>query len=525
MSDRAPGPEAHGRSMRFTNAGADRPTERWWLRVLDSPYLRMLVLGAFVIGFAIFAGMQIATPDKRVIQVLAALVLVFFAFRIDSVSALVVATLFLPFPKATSYGNTNVAFVLLIFIVWLYRVSTHRIAPPKRMPVMLPVLLLVMSYAISFYNVEHAHYAIAWAKFMAFLSYLFLAYMVVTVVQTESDVKKLLFAQLVSGVLVCLFGVYEQTHPNSVIIPGWIEFTMTVDTGHGLRIGSTFLDYELFGEYSALNLMLQMFLFTRATSRSRKFVLVVIMMLTLFCLFATVTRGALLTMFVGLLYLTWMSRKRLNFQKLVIGTAAVVAVFAGGDFIVSSFSNAGSVLTRLEGTTFQGGVPDSRVGAWEYATKYISEHPLIGHGTYYSIEAGLESRWWPHNLYLYYASIVGVIGLSFFLWFLWEMWKLSRPRALSLGSGSYLQGAQLAFRVMLVMFMADQVKIEYLRNERYSFFIWFFFGLVVAVSNAAQKEAQAAAAVPIAYPEANPGKKPVELSAVSTQPAIATSAR
>ena len=161
-------------------------TTRGPLALLGHPIVRGLVLAVFVVVFAVFAGMQIATPDKRVIQVLAALVLVFFAFRIDTVLALAIATLFLPFPKATSYGNTNVTFVLLIFIVWLFRVTTHRITPPARLPAMTPVALLVMSYLISFYNVEHAHYAVAWSKFLAFLSYLFLAYMVVSVVRTEA---------------------------------------------------------------------------------------------------------------------------------------------------------------------------------------------------------------------------------------------------------------------------------------------------------------------------------------------------
>lgn len=496
-------------------------TERGAWGLLGHPFVRNLFLGAFIVGFAVFAGMQIATPDKRVIQVLAALLLVFFAFKIDSVSALAIATLFLPFPKATSYGNTNVTFVLLIFIVWLYRVTTHRVAPPKRIPAMVPVGLLVISYLISFYNVEHAHYAVAWAKFLAFLSYIFLAYMVVSVIKTEADVRKILLAQMVSCVLVCTFGIYELIHPGTVLIPGWIEFTMT--TTRGTRIGSTFLDYELFGEYCALNIILQTFLFTRATSKSRKVAMALIIGLTATCLFATVTRGALVTMFVGIVTLTWLSRTRVNFQQLVIGVAALVALFFAGDFLISTFTSAGSVLNRLERTEFVGGVPDSRVGAWTYATKYIAEAPLIGHGPYYSIEAGLEQRWWPHNLYLYYASIVGVIGLSFYLWFLWELWKLSRPRAPSLGSGSFLQGARLTFRVMLVQFMIDQTKIEYLRNERYSFFVWFFFGLILAVCTAAENEWRQAASVPGTPPLEVVPRPRVARVPVSAQAAVGSS--
>ena len=135
-----------------------------------------------------------------------------------------------------------------------------------------------------------------------------------------------------------------------------------------------------------------------------------------------------------------------------------------------------------------GGVPDSRVGAWTYATKYIAEHPIIGHGTYYSIEKGLEARWWPHNLYLYYASIVGILGLSCFLWFLWGCGR-SAHRERRRSAAVRTCGRAAVFRKGGdVTFLVDEMKIEYLRNERYSFVIWFFFGLVVAVSTAAKNE-------------------------------------
>ena len=101
---------------------------------VGNPGGRQVLLWIVVVALAIFAGTQIAAPDKRAIQVIAACVLVFFAFRIDSISALAIATILLPFPKATSYGNTNVTFVLLIFIVWLFRVSTRRVARPEPAP-------------------------------------------------------------------------------------------------------------------------------------------------------------------------------------------------------------------------------------------------------------------------------------------------------------------------------------------------------------------------------------------------------
>jgi hypothetical protein len=73
---------------------------------------------------------------------------------------------------------------------------------------------------------------------------------------------------------------------------------------------------------------------------------------------------------------------------------------------------------------------------------------------------------------------------------------------------------------MLVMFMVDQLKIEYLRNERYSFFIWFFFGLVIAIGGAARRELRDAAAGAIPAPETRPQHRFEAPAAVAARPAV-----
>ncbi len=41
--------------------------------------------------------------------------------------------------------------------------------------------------------------------------------------------------------------------------------------------------------------------------------------------------------------------------------------------------------------------------------------------------------------------------------------------------------------VCFVMFVIDQIKIEYLRNDKHVFFIWIFFGLIITTYNVIQK--------------------------------------
>ena len=479
---------------------------------------RWIALAIGILVAAIIAGGQIANPDPRVLQVIAAGLLVLLAFRSKSISALMLAVLFLPFPKATSYGNTNVAFILLIFIIWLFRVSRKQAAAPQWTRLDLPVIGLVMAYALSFYNV-HAHdLARSWAITASFFTYLFLAYMVINIVRTSEDVKKIFFAQTISSVLVCLIGLYEVGHPSSVIVPGWIELNQGYEFARqGVRIGSSFLDFELFAEYCGLNLLFQIFLFQRATSKTRKFLVAALMGITLFCLFATVTRGAIISLTVAMVYLVWISRRRVDFVRLVTFGFLAIGLLGGADFIVSHYTRTGSVMERLMGTELEGGVvPETRAGVWKQASENVMKEPIIGHGPFYAADRGLVTLYWPHCLYLYYAYIVGFVGLAFFLWILAVLWRATKPRAPSPGSGTYVQGATVILRAMLVLFIVDQIKIEYLRNERYSFFIWFLFGLMIAVDQVAKREAAAAARnAPAAIPF-----DPVRRSRVSAPPAV-----
>ena len=469
------------------------PSPRAFLRAHGSKWGSRLTVLLVVLVVALVAGEQFLTPDKRIVQLVAAGLVVLLAFRFRAIEGLMLTVLFLPFPKGTSYGSTNVAFVLLIFIVWLYRVSTRRASPPEGTRLDLPILALLMAYALSFYNIDSPeHLPAAFSLFAGLLTYLLLLFMVVNIVKTTEDVRKIFLIQTVSCVLLGLFAVYEQGHPGGTIVPGWIQLAASEGLRSGsVRVGSTFLDYELYGEYCVLNLFLQFFLWTRATSRTQRVVLAGIMALTFFCLFATVTRGALISFGVGSAYLIWLSRKRLNFVRLTMVLCLAIGAIAGADFIVSTFTSSGSVLARLFGTKLEGGVmPDSRAMVWSQAFGNVLEHPIIGHGPYYAARKGVEVQYWPHNVYLFYAYIVGFVGLACYLLVLWQLWRSSRPRALSLGDGTFIQGATLLTRVMLFTFIIDQIKIDYLRNNVYSFYVWFMFGMIYAVGRVADREAK-----------------------------------
>ena len=95
-------------------------------------------------------GQQYLAPNKRVIPVIAAVVLFGLAWRTDMATAIGLLLVALPFPRYTTFGNTNLAFVLLLLVIWLLRVTSgsqpagphaHRRAARRAVRLLRPVLL------------------------------------------------------------------------------------------------------------------------------------------------------------------------------------------------------------------------------------------------------------------------------------------------------------------------------------------------------------------------------------------------
>ncbi|HVP14683.1 MAG TPA: hypothetical protein VMS88_04005, partial [Terriglobales bacterium] len=191
----------------------------------------------------------------------------------------------------------------------------------------------------------------------------------------------------------------------------------------------------------------------------------------------------------GGLYLLWHIRRRINFVVLVIGVAGLVALVLGLDFYISHYTRSGSMLTRLGATTFVNMMPESRAGAWTGAWERIFEHPWIGHGPYYSGQSGTRLWFWPHCLYLFVPNNVGFIGLAIFLWLLGSLFRVSIPHTDDLRRSRFSEGYLLIGHVQLVVFIVDEIKIEYLRNPNYGFQIWFMFALIVAAYQISRHEA------------------------------------
>jgi O-antigen ligase len=462
-------------------AAESRPS---WKTALGGRVDRLL--GALaIVATGILLGIQFASPNKRVIAVIAAIIVFGTAWRIDLVAGLGVIVLTLPYPRGTVFGNSNFALILLLLVVWLLRFSLGIASRPRSTKLDLPIAAMFVSWVVSFYNINSTHdLNFALQSFLTFIACILMYVLIVNNVTRERDLIRLHVFQAVSITSVLLIAVYELNHPGGALVPGWIYFNKTVGTDFGtknVRVGGPFFNYELLSEYCALSIMFVSFLFIRARSLLQRTALGGLFVLCFFILFATVTRGAMVALGVGVLYLLYMGRRHLKFIPMVVlGTAAVLA-FLGMDFFVGHFTRSGDLMARFSQTYFVGLVPDSRVGAWQGAWKLFLEHPIIGRGPYYpSSEERLSYLAWPHNLFLYTACLFGIIGVMILVWLLVRLFLLSRPTVDTLRHPSYSRAFLMLAHAQLLVFIVDETKIEFLRSSLYPFQIWLMFAAIVA---------------------------------------------
>ena len=458
------------------------------------------------IAAGIVLGFQFIEPDKRVIALTVATLLFGLAWRLDMVAGMGLLAVALPFPRVTVFGSTNLAFVALLAVLWLLRTSVGQNLRPRRTPLDAPVLALFVAYVVSFYNVTtQADLVPALSLFELLAAAILMFFVIVNNLQDERSFRRFLNFQAVSVLLVCVLAVWELNHPGQYFIPGWIGFQVGAATEinlHNIRVGSSFYDFELLAEYCALNSLLILFLLLRAESVARRVLFGALLSLVLFVLFATVTKGAVISLAAGTVYLAWIVRRRLSFVTLVMVAAALVAGFQGMNYYVAHFTRSGNLLTRFaDSSGFTGYMPESRAAAWTGAWERIFEHPFIGHGPFYSGMSGTHIYYWPHNLYLFVANNVGFIGFGVFAWLLWTLFRISRPRTDDLRHGDYMRSYLIIARVQVVVFLIDQTKIEFMRSGNYEFQVWLVFALATAAYQIAQT-APAPGLVPAGGPRA-----------------------
>ena len=444
---------------------------------------RVLVfITTMVVGVVL--GTQYWNPNKRVIPVLAVLLVFGVAWRLSMAAAINVLVFLLPYPKGTVFGNTNLAFILMVFVIWLLRLSLRMSPPARSSPVNLPIFALILWYILSFYNVRDPNaLEQGLQNFELFLGCVLMYYLIINSVRTQKDLQRLHSAMMITALGVFLIAAWEARHAGQILIPGLLDFSNT--SGHDfntrdVRVGASFRDFELLSEFCGLFFLFSIFYWVRARSNTQRSLITLFALFNVYTMFTTVTRGVFVALGAVIPYILWTIRRHLNPVRFMTAAVAITALVLAMNFIVATYTNSGDLFKRMsEAKVVHGIVPEAREAPWTNAWKRSLVHPILGQGPYYGEMTGYET-WWPHNVYLFIANIVGYPGLIFYLMILFGLFTMTRPVVDDMRHASYADAYLIIARAQVLMFALNEMKIDFLRNPNYTFQVWLMFSMWTA---------------------------------------------
>jgi hypothetical protein len=437
-----------------------------------------------VVLFAVFLGTQIYSPNPRVVKLSIALILFWMTMRSRLPNVVSVLAFILPFSATTALGPTSATAILLVFLIWMARVATGSATANWKTPVSFAIVLFILIHIVSFYNVRDAAVLkIALKKFNIMISCVLLVYLVYNFVRDEEGLRRLVWASSLSCAVIIALSLVELYLPSLKLIPWFTLSGSARDRGsfEARWVQGPFRDGELLGEYMAISVPIQAFMFSRARSMPVKAFWGLMMVTALITALATMHRAPLLAMCLGVVYLIVLFHKRMKVHTLM--TLVLVGVLTVGavEFVMANYTPTGSVFKRIENTEFYGAVPDSRRVPWSQAWERGLEHPWIGHGPHYDKTYSVGKLLSPHSSYLYYFYTIGAIGVGIFIWLLATLIRMTlRYMSPRTGVRTFSTDLLAVIHVQIVVFAIDAIKINFQRNAMYFFLVWLVFGMCTA---------------------------------------------
>lgn len=447
---------------------------------------------AITAGVGLLIGSQIYNPNKRTIEAIAGSILVLMLWNFSILASTWLILIIYPFPFAMSWGNSNFVFILIIMIIYIIRISTGYYKFHLDKTVSLPLFMIILAYIFSFNNVPLGTKVmrIALSNTGNFLAAAAFMLLIINFIDDEEKLIKTVNIMLITASLAIVFSIFEMIFPGKVLVPNWLYTThKTRLIMKGIRMTGPFHDFELNAEFLALNSFIIFLVLIRSRRTATRALLGILLITDLLMMFATITRGAFFSLVLGIVYLMFLSRKDLNITKffyIVGGLVFVIVVLEG---FVANYTTSGSLFDRVVKTTFQRGIiPTNRLGTWAPAIERGMKHPFFGQGPGWDFESGFNVGFWPHNLYLFYFNSLGIFGLFAFLFFVFRIIKSTFAGVkASLIHSPFPEAFMKILHIVIVIFLFDQLKVEYLRSNVYTFFVWSLFGVVVATYNIIQK--------------------------------------
>ncbi len=235
------------------------------------------------------------------------------------------------------------------------------------------------------------------------------------------------------SVYICLYGIFQ--------LLGWVGAVQGTS-----RLDTTFGNASYLAIYAVIHIFLALFLWTRRFNwkDSMGWFYGIAILLNVFILYHTATRGAILG-FIGAILLisflvTLFEKENKKLRKFCGGLLLVTILFVAGFILMkdSSFIRENNVLNRFASISLEEQTTKSRFMIWDMAWQGVKERPVLGWGQEnfnyvfnQNYDPGMygQEEWFDrtHNVFMDWLIVGGFLGLiaylSLFVWVLYYLWS------------------------------------------------------------------------------------------------------
>ena len=363
--------------------------------------------------------------------------------------------------------SSIIIFSLLLSMSWYMRNAlTERQA--IKLPFLFNVVAFLGLYLVHAVLVGADLRASVWQASFTFICVSSFFYFIIAWVRDEVMLRRIIKVMAVSCVVQAILSFFSYYY--------YVGFK-----GESIYSFSGFLrDYELFAEYLAIHVPLLIFVIRHESGKAMKRVFTAGLALIIFVLIATVIRGAISSLVLGMAYYFFHLRKIERISRIAGIIVLGVGICSLGLFAVYHLlPQSARIIERFIATDLS--TLDTRRYVWLAFFDLFKEKPILGHGMFYNLPTA--GFFWPHSTYFYYLMTTGVLGLGNYVFLLfrlmhqgWENLRRNQHNPVNFELAVALNSA-------FVIFVLDGLKVGYQRYSNYQLFIWLLFALIAALHN------------------------------------------
>lgn len=375
----------------------------------------------------------------------------------------------LPVAHTTSVRAFLILSAAVLWFISMWKKSSWKIFGT---PFDLPLFIYLVTILISFFTSFNLFYSFNELR-GEFLTYGLLFYLTLNNLRSEHMVKILLFVFIVGSLIMSAYGIFEYFY-----IKGGMFFDL------GIRFDSLHQGYEAFAQYLIVVLPFNILAIMYVDDIRRKGLIFVILLLNIFALYLTHTRGAWVAFWIELLLVFSLAIQRLFIKiSLVVGLIGFSVLFVV--IMPSSLIWHGESGISTNEAEIYLNTGNERLVMWKASLNELLKNPFNGSGygkTTFRwrfknrIFSGAEQA---HNTFVNTATQLGVQGLIALLFVVYSI-IIVNWRGYKKTKSDFKAMYFLSVMIMTVGFFIGNQFAEFYIDDTALLF-WLLVGLSVAL--------------------------------------------